>query len=61
MKRKITTSIFLLLGFYRLAANPAKAQTAENWADHVGNEYEMIPNITHRTANNIFKETFTLR
>jgi len=34
-----------------LAANLAAAQTADNWSDFVGNEYETLPNVAYRTAN----------
>jgi len=51
MKRKFTTSIFLLLAVCLIAAGAANSQTS-NWSDYVGSEYETIPNIAYRTANN---------
>ncbi|MEZ5426889.1 MAG: alpha/beta hydrolase [Pyrinomonadaceae bacterium] len=47
-------SIFLLVLIFAVFAGGAifaRAQTPENWVDYVGSEYETIPNITYRTAN----------
>lgn len=49
MKSKFGNLALVLL---ILSATFANAQTAENWTDYVGFEYESIPNITYRTANN---------
>jgi acetyl esterase/lipase len=51
MKEKLLNSLFLLL-LVGLSVNFTGAQTPENWADYVGNEYETIPNIIYQTANN---------
>lgn len=46
------TKIFQILILCLVLTNFAFAQTADNWADYVGNEYETVPNVTYQTANN---------